>query len=63
MNDSDFIYNWRNDLKSHSSGMDFLVKSEAENLKLQGYNKSDIIESLKQITNRFMGENGRNRKI
>jgi hypothetical protein len=46
MNDSDFIYNWRNDLKSHSSGMDFLVTSEAENLKLQGYNKSDIIEVL-----------------
>jgi hypothetical protein len=43
---NDFIYNWRNELKSHSSGQGMLIQRLASDLKQQGYNRSDAIEIL-----------------
>jgi hypothetical protein len=45
-NKNDFIYNWRNELKSHSSGQGMLIQRLASDLKAQGYKRSDAIEIL-----------------
>lgn len=43
---NDFIYNWRNELKSHSSGQGMLIERLASDLKQKGYSRSDAIEIL-----------------
>jgi hypothetical protein len=42
----DMIYNWRNELKGHSSGMKVVANSQALKLKNQGFNKGEVIELL-----------------
>jgi len=42
----DIIYNWRNELKGHSSGMKVVANSQALKFKNQGFNKDEVIELL-----------------
>lgn len=42
----DIIYNWRNELKGHSSGMKVVANSQALKFKNQGFNKDEVVELL-----------------
>ena len=42
----DLIYNWRNELKGHSSGMKVVASAHAVKLKNQGFNKDEVVELL-----------------
>ena len=42
----DIIYNWRNELKSHHNGVYVIASSQAQKLKNQGFNKSEVVELL-----------------
>lgn len=42
----DLIYNWRNELKGHSSGMKVVANAHAIKLKNQGFNKNEVVELL-----------------
>ena len=42
----DIIYNWRNELKSHQNGVYVIASSQAQKLKNQGFNKSEVVELL-----------------
>lgn len=45
-NPTDMIYNWRNELKSHENGAYVVASSQAQKLKNQGFDKSQIVELL-----------------
>lgn len=45
-NPNDMIYNWRNELKSHQDGAYVVANSQAQKLKNQGFDKSEIVELL-----------------
>jgi hypothetical protein len=45
-NPNDMIYNWRNELKSHHDGAYVVASSQAQKLKNQGFDKSEIVELL-----------------
>ena len=45
-NPNDMIYNWRNELKSHQNGAYVVASSQAQKLKNQGFDKSQIVELL-----------------
>lgn len=42
----DMIYNWRNELKSRQDGMFIVAHSQAQKLKNQGFDKSEVVELL-----------------
>lgn len=42
----DMIYNWRNELKSRQDGMFVVAHSQAQKLKNQGFDKSEVVELL-----------------
>lgn len=42
----DMIYNWRNELKGHSSGMKVVASANALKLKNQGFSKDEVVELL-----------------
>jgi hypothetical protein len=42
----DMIYNWRNELRSHSDGVFVVASSQAQKYKNQGFDKSQVVELL-----------------
>ena len=42
----DMIYNWRNELRSHSDGVFVVASSQAQKYKNQGFDKSEVVELL-----------------